>query len=175
MDRKQAETYYRKIAKTANSRLSALEKSDRAFWAYDMATLFTNRAYGKNRFKYSPAKMSDKGLETATKEIERFLSSASSTVRGSKAIDKKIVNTFREKHDFSISDEREFFNFLSSEEYKNLVGKNISSEFLIDFYDRSTEEGNSYDDILDALDRFRRNEISGVEDLFNEFGLSVLD
>lgn len=175
MSRTEAEKYYRKIAKTANSRLSALEKAGRAFWAYDMATLFTSRAYGKKRFRYSPAKMTDKSLARATKEIERFLYAESSTVRGSKAIDKKIISTFREKHDFAISNEREFFNFLSSEDYKNLVGKNISSEFLIDFYDRSTEEGKTIDEILEALDKFKRNEITGVEDLFNEFGLSVLD
>lgn len=167
---------YKKLARKANDRLRALEKADRDFWAYDKATLFTQRAYGTKRFKTSDRGMTEEGRKRAIEEIQNFLKSKSSTVRGSREIDKKIIKKFRtKKHGFTISNEREFFNFLSSENYRNLVNKNISSEMLIDFYDRATEDGVAYSDIEEALKDFREGEIEGVEDLFNEFGMSVFD
>ena len=174
--RGELEALYREMSRRANARLRRLEKADRAFWAYDKATIFTQRAYGSNRFP-TPRRIgseSDKGLIRVLEEVQTFLSSKSSTVSGSKSIDRKILNTFKRKG-VDIKDSKEFFNFLQSEQFKKLSNKKISSSFIIDYYTRSSNEGKTNDEIADELEKFRQGEIKGVDELFKRGGFSIFD
>ena len=174
--RGELEALYREMSRRANARLRRLEKADRAFWAYDKATIFTQRAYGSNRFPSlrRVGSESDKGLIRVLEEVQTFLSSKSSTVSGSKSIDRKILNTFKRKG-VDIKDSKEFFNFLQSEQFKKLSNKKISSSFIIDYYTRSSNEGKTNEEIVEELEKFRQGEIKGVDELFKRGGFSIFD
>lgn len=172
--RGELEALYKQMSRRANSRLRSLERADRAFWAYDKATLYTQRAYGKNRFPTSPGKMSDKGLIRVLEEAQAFLNSQTSTVRGSKAVDKKIVDTF-ERKGIKISDKKEFFNFLDSSQFRSLSNKKIDSDRLIEFYTRSKEKGDSNQEIEDLLEEFRQGKIDGIDELYEKQGFNFLE
>lgn len=168
---------YEKLARRANARLRRLEKAGRAFWAYDSATVYTQKAYGKNRFPQSPRNMSERAKRRNLREIQRFLGLQTSTVSGSKKVDDMIVDTFRSAdHGFQVIDRREFFNFLNSAVYKDIANHTMDSERLIEFYDRmSSEQGASLDYIKEALEEWQKSESEGVEDLYNKYGMSIFD
>lgn len=170
-------TEYEKMARRANARLRRLEKAGRAFWAYDSATVYTQKAYGKNRFPQSPRSMSERAQRRNLREIQKFLGLRTSTVSGSRSVENQIIDTFRSgKHDFEIVDRREFFNFLSSSIFKDISNRTMDSERLIEFYDRmSSEQGKSIDDIKDSLKEWKESESEGVEDLYNKYGMSIFD
>lgn len=172
--RGELEALYKNMARTANQRLARLEKADRAFWAYDKATLFTQRAYGRNRFLSNPSEMTDKGLIRVLEELRTFLGSQTSTVSGSKSVDRKIIKAF-EKKGIKIGDKKEFFNFLQSAQFKKLANKKLSSSVLIDYYVRSKEQGDSLEEIIDELEEFRTGEVKGADELFERKGMSILD
>ena len=172
--RGELEALYKNMARTANQRLARLEKADRAFWAYDKATLFTQRAYGTNRFKTSASNMTDKGLIRVLEEMRTFLGSKTSTVSGSKNVDRKILKKFREKK-VDIKDPKEFFQFLNSEQFRKLSGKKLSSSVLIDYYVRSSEQGDNLETIKDELEDFRTGKIEGADVLFERKGMTILD
>lgn len=168
---------YEKLARRANARLRRLEKAGRAFWAYDSATVYTQKAYGKNRFPQSPRNMSERAQRRNLREIQKFLGLRTSTVSGSRAVEKQIVDTFRSgKHNFQIADKRDFFNFLSSSVFKDISNRTMDSERLIEFYDRmSSEQGADLDTITDALEEWQKSASEGVEDLYNKYGMSIFD
>lgn len=170
-------TEYEKLARRANARLRRLENAGRAFWAYDSATVYTQKAYGKNRFPQSPRGMSERAQRRNLREIQKFLGLRTSTVSGSRSVENQIIDTFRSgKHDFEIVDRREFFNFLSSSIFKDISNRAMDSERLIEFYDRmSSEQGKSIDEIKDALKEWQESESEGVEDLYNKYGMSIFD
>lgn len=170
-------TEYEKLARRANARLRHLEKAGRNFWAYDSATVYTQKAYGKNRFPQSPRNMSESAQRRNLREIQKFLGLQTSTVTGSKKVEDKIVETFRgSSHNLQIVDRREFFNFLNSAVYKDIANRTMDSERLIEFYDRmGSEQGKSIDEIIDALKEWQESESEGVEDLYNKYGMSVFD
>lgn len=170
-------TEYEKLARRANARLRRLEKAGRAYWAYDSATVYTQKAYGKNRFPQSTRNMSERARRRNLREVQKFLGLRTSTVSGSRSVENQIVATFRsDKHKFQIDDKREFFNFLSSSIYKDIANRTVDSERLIEFYDRmSSEQGKDLDFITDALKEWQKSESEGVEDLYNKYGMSIFD
>lgn len=164
-----------RYARIANQRLRALEKAGRDYWAYDTATLYTQRAYGTNRFKTGKWKGNKEGLVHELEELQDFLTAESSTVSGSRRIEDRIVNTFSREHNIQIQNRREFFNFLSSATYKAIANNGISSGMIIDFYVRSREIGKTISDIEQALSDFRTNKVEGIRELYDRSGISVFD
>lgn len=170
--RGELDALYKEMARVANRRLYSLEKNERAFWAYDKATVHTQRAYGKNRFPGVYKGESDKGIIRELEYIQDFLQSKTSTITGSKSVENKILSTFERKGvDFSTVNQREFFNFLQSENFKRLSRKNIDSNRLIDYYTKMVENGKTTD-VEKELEKFRKNEIKGVDELYKRSGLS---
>lgn len=172
--RGELDALYKQMARRANQRLRSLEKADRAFWAYDKATLYTQRAYGKSRFPTTPGKMTDKGLVRSLEELQVFLNSQTSTVRGSRQVDKRIVDTFS-RRGIKIENKKEFFNFLDSSQFRSLSNKKIDSDRLIEFYTRSKEKGDSDEEITELLEDFRQGQIDGIDELFEKQGFSLLE
>ena len=160
------------MVKTANRRLSSLEKAERDFWAYDYATLYTQRVYGSNRFS-AKSDVSTERVIRDLEELQKFLNSKSSTVGGSKDIDNKILRTF-ERKGVKVKNPREFFNFLSSSTFKALSNRKVPSEFLIDYYSRASENGKSEEEIEEELEKYRRGEVDGFDELVEKEGYTLL-
>lgn len=179
----------KKLAKRANARLESLEKHGYTKNAYRIATRYTEETRGKKRF--SEAMLKKAGIEYLRDEIEalrEFLTSKSSTIKGNKEIEKERLEFFRRvrKVDkegkltgmgLEISDSEEFFKFLNSTEYKALANKMISSSVLMEFYD-SVKESNDdvkYEELLKALEEYRKGKVKSVDDLYEQFDLKFME
>ena len=167
-----------KLARRANSRLLRLEKkaikTDQKYigWAYKPATRYTQKTYGSNRFS-TRKKISDDPFEVIeeVEEIINFLNAKSSTPTGIRSIENQIIQTFRTKHHLTIKNPKEFLDFLASETFKDSK-KNLSSEQLQDFYDRTindTKKG--IQEIEKALENFNSGKIEDITELYKETGL----
>lgn len=179
----------KKLAKRANVRLANLEKHGYTKNAYRIAIRYTEETRGKKRF--SEAMLKKAGIEYLRDEIEalrEFLTSKSSTIKGNKEIEKERLEFFRgvRKVDkdgkltslgLEISDPEEFFKFLNSVEYKALANKMISSSVLMEFYD-SVKESNDdvkYEELLKALEEYRKGKVKSVDDLYEQFDLKFME
>lgn len=179
----------KKLAKRANARLLTLEKHGYTKNAYRIATRYTEETRGKKRFSESMLKKV--GIEYLRDEIEalrEFLTSKSSTIKGNKEIEKERLEFFRgvRKVDkegkltglgLEISDSEEFFKFLNSAEYKALANKMISSSVLMEFYDgvKESNENVKYEELLKALEEYRKGKVKSVDDLYEQFNLKFME
>lgn len=164
-----------RLARIANRRLRALEAAGRDYWAYDRAVNYTQRSRGSNR--YSQKKEwngSIEGLKQELEELISFLNSKTSTVSGSKSVENQIITKHKSKGRV-LSDPQAYFNFLQSDMYKKLANKYISSEKLQDYFDRRVEDGDTQEEIDNALQDFLNDEIHDVSELFEDAGYSLLD
>lgn len=163
-----------RYARIANERLRRLEKAGRDFWAYDIAVNYTQKAYGRNRFNQARQwKGSMEGIINEIEELSKFLNMETSTLRGQKAVDRRIAKTFKQKG-LKMSDPKAFFNFLNSAQYKNLANKGITSEQLQEFFDRSVDDQYELSEIYNAFEEFENSDMT-VEELFNRHGYTTLD
>ena len=163
-----------RYARIANERLRRLEKAGRAFWAYDVAVNYTQKAYGKNRFNQARRwKGSMEGIINEIEKLSQFLNMETSTLRGQRAVDKRIAKTFKQKG-LKMNDPKAFFNFLNSAQYKNLANKGITSEQLQEFFDRSVDDQYELSEIYNAFEEFENSDMT-VEELFNRHGYTTLD
>lgn len=162
-----------RLAKTANRRLRSLEKAGLDYYAYDVATLYTQSTRGRNRFSESRTALTDiKSLLNEISKLNTFLNSKSSTIRGQRSIQQNKINAFKNKG-YSMENPRELYNFFESEQFKNAKG--ITSDFLVDYFLRGREKGVDEQELYDALDRFNESETMGADELFNEVGLNILE
>lgn len=166
----------RHYAHIANQRLSALEKADMAVYAYDVATHYTRMTRGSKRFSESKKFSEDPTvLKREIDALTTFLSSRTSTISGQKAVNRQKMQSFERKFGASIDDKREFWNFLSSETFQALRrARRGDSDFYVEFYLRSKEKGLSSKQIDDLLEEYRKGEISGIDELFEEANLNFM-
>lgn len=176
----------RKLAKQANQRLVRLERttskvtgeSYASYGAAELAYEYTQKKYGGNRFKESLGTIGADDTARLREEITRlqsFLSSKSSRVKGQKDIEKLRIKTF-ESGQWGLTEEqkkqgatnrqlkfasnKEFYDFLNSNTFKELVGKGFDSEQLIELYDQALQkEKGDFEKVAnrfaEALDDFR--------------------
>lgn len=123
-----------KLAKRANTRLSTLEKSNYDFYAYDRAVGFTQTTYNKNRFTTSKKVLEDvEGIAWQVRELNRFLSAKSSTVRGQKQIELGRVEKFREMGvNVPQGKEKDFLRYLGTETIQEVFEVTGRSEDIVD-------------------------------------------
>lgn len=167
-----------RYARIANERLRALEKAGRAYWAYDVAVSYTQRSRGGTRFSQKKAWSGTKeGLLHEVEEMQSFLNMKTSTLTGSKAVEQRIVNTFQQSHGIDIDriGRSDFFNFLTFLNTKSSEYNMIPSEMAIDFYTRSRDGGVKHEDIVSALEEYKKGKIKNLKDLYGEFDLSVIE
>lgn len=121
------------LVKRANSALSRLEKAGITRWAYDRAVSYTESEFGMKRFTASKSKLPEiVDLQINIQEMSKFLSSKSSTIRGNKAIDLKIINAFRDKGiKIPKNEEAEFFDLISSDDFETLKKSYVDSGTII--------------------------------------------
>lgn len=167
-----------RYARIANARLRALEKVGRAYWAYDVAVSYTQRSRGRDRFNQKKTWSGTKeGLLHEVEELQSFLNMKTSTLTGSKAVEQRIVNTFQQRHGIDIDriGRSDFFNFLTFLNTKSSEYNMIPSEMAIDFYTRSRDDGVKHEDIVNALDEYKKGKIRNLKDLYGKFDLKVIE
>lgn len=154
-----------KLARRANSRLLRLEKKGLIGWAYKPAVRYTQKTYGSNRFSMRK-EISDDPFEVIeeVEEIINFLNAESSTVTGVRNIESRITETFRKKG-LDVKNPKDFFDFLSSETYKQSE-KNLSSEQIQEVFDRAVGEGKTTMEIKQALEDFNNKKINTIDELY---------
>lgn len=159
-----------KLARRANSRLLRLEKKGLVGWAYKPAVRYTQKAYGSNRFS-TRKEISDDPFEVIEEvdEIINFLNAESSTVTGVINIESRITETFRKKG-LDVKNPKDFFDFLSSETYKQSE-KNLSSEQIQELFDRAVGAGKTAMEIKQTLEDFNNKKINTIDELYEDVGL----
>ena len=155
-----------RLAQVANQRLRAIEKASSnisgqsytEYGAYEKAEEYLER-FGKRRFTAkdtttSKNKMSRSELQREVVELQGFLNSKTSTVRGYRAVERQRVRTFQGKG-IQFADTKEFYDFLNSGEFAGLR-KALSSDKIVEKYDEM-RESMSHDKIMKALEDYREN------------------
>ena len=155
-----------RLASVANQRLRAIEKarsnisgqSFTEYGAYEKAEEYLER-FGKRRFTAkdttnSKNKMSRSELQREVVELQGFLNSKTSTVRGYRAVERQRLRTFQGKG-IKLSDTKEFYDFLNSGEFAGLR-KALSSDKIVEKYDEMREVM-THDEVMKALSDYREN------------------
>lgn len=168
--------YRVKLAKRSNQRLVRLERSESPVTgkpyragAYDLAMEYLkssrDKTGGKLRFSESRNYTKEVDKETGKTaydmyrikrdilEMQTFLASKSSTVAGSREIEKKRIETFESQGiapDVAASDV--FYDFLNSNAYEYFTLNQFTSEEIIDIYNTYREAGMSAKKIQKAFD-----------------------
>ena len=155
-----------RLASVANQRLRAIEKASSnisgqaytEYGAYEKAEEYLER-FGKRRFTAkdtttSKNKMSRSELQREVVELQGFLNSKTSTVRGYRAVERQRLRTFQGKG-IKFADTKEFYDFLNSGEFAGLR-KALSSDKIVEKYDEM-RESMFHDEIMKALSEYREN------------------
>ena len=157
------------LAKKANRKLLALERAKRTDYMYPRIEEFTNnylerKPWRKPRFTTSKKKLSDiDTLEQQLREMNTFIKSESSTARGQKKLEKKMISSIEEKLGRKIDKKEEFLSFLKSG-YMDSAKKFLPSDTVADIVSESLDKGLSAKDIEKEFDDY----MSGLYS-FNEF------
>ena len=179
----------RQLAKVMNQRMKRLETNKSpitgesyTFGAYDLMTEYL-REHGtsgqKKRFKevLAPRDMDKKALQKEIRILQGFEELKSSQISGMHQIEKQRKETLTSdvkvdgqivRH--ALSEEtvsnKDFYDFLNSKTYSELVEK-IDSDKIVEMFDRTSTEGATKDDIVSALNDYikkaKRLSIKGVE------------
>lgn len=160
-----------RMVNQANARLRRLEAKGYDRYAYERAMLYLKQSGKGKRFKRkkpsSPAE-----ILSQVDALTRFLESKTSTVSGLEKVEAKAVAQFKARG-FELKNTKEFFNFLSSSIYSELLKKQYASGLLQEFYDKAQSQGYSDADIKALLEEYRRGE-TDVKTLSDLVGVSIL-
>jgi len=125
----------KEASRQANKQLKQLEKAGLTKFAYEVADHY-NKETGrpKNRFYTGGKFNNDKDIKVHIQNVTHFLNSKTATHEGYKQIAIDRLDRFREKGiDIPKGKEKEFYDFLSSEQFKNL-GKYADSNQIIETF-----------------------------------------
>ena len=166
----------KRLAKVANQRLRTIEeigKTDAYVYSQTMVYLIGE---GRMRFIESNKMTTLKEMKRELEELNAFLKAKTSTVGGIRKFERQTAEVFREKYGLQLKNPESFSKFLSSESFKHLTEDNIvSSEFLIEFYDRAVENGVSETDIYASLEEYEKGNINSWNDIYKDVGLDFFD
>lgn len=151
------------LVKRANSALARLEKAGITRWSYDRAISYTESEFGMRRFTASKNKLPEiVDLQINIQEMSKFLASKSSTIRGNKAIDLKIINAFRDKGiNIPKSEEAEFLDLISSDDFETLKKSYVDSGTIIaEMIDLTNDYKVSISDISSAFSKVVKGDVT---------------
>lgn len=160
-----------RMVNQANARLRRLEKKGYDRYAYERAMLYLKQSGKGTRFKRKKPSSPDEILSQVD-ALTRFLESKTSTVTGLEKVEAKAVAQF-ESRGFELKNKKEFFNFLSSSIYRELLQKHYASGLLQEFYDKAQSQNYSDAEIRELLEEYRRGE-TDVKTLSDLVGVSIL-
>lgn len=122
----------RRLSKVANQRLKTLEKSDNKKFAYKNAMEWLNEK-GRTRFYTGRKYKNTMEMREQLKVLTDFLNAKTSTLTGIKSIKNTRIETFEKKLGMAIKSEKDFFDFLSSSQFKNMSRYADSDQIVEDF------------------------------------------
>lgn len=175
---------HRQLAKVLNQRMVRLENTKSSitgeaytFGAYDLMQDYLDRQGKKGdklRFteSLSAGGMSKAELQKEIRKMQRFESFESSRVGGMKAIEARRAKSFTERSEEGQTpisaqtvSSKDFYDFLNSKTYEEL-SRMVSSDVLVEEYDRAAQRGVSREKIEAALQEYvekaRKVSIKGI-------------
>ena len=175
---------HRQLAKVLNQRMVRLENTKSpitgeayTFGAYDLMQDYLDRQGKKGdklRFteSLSAGGMSKAELQKEIRKMQRFESFESSRVGGMKAIEARRAKSFTERSEEGQTpisaqtvSSKDFYDFLNSKTYEEL-SRMVSSDVLVEEYDRAAQRGVSREKIEKALQEYvekaRKVSIKGI-------------
>lgn len=177
--------YRRTLAKRANQRLVRLERAESkvtgekyTFGAYDIAEQYLKGQWRTRFSETAKHKINNiNSLRAEINELERFLNSKSSTVKGIREIEQKRIETF-EKKGLHFASTKEFYDFLNSNEYDRLIASGFTSEQVIEVYDMSRQYMSDEDvleKIQEAITEFQsiQGDSATLKGLYSKMGLEL--
>lgn len=175
----------RQLAKVMNQRMVRLEQNKSpitgepyTFGAYDLMRDYLKKK-DRNRFSevLKPKDMSKRDLQKEIRELQGFEELKSSRISGMHQIEKLRKETLtsdvvvdgqivrRALSEETVSN-KDFYDFLNSKTYSELVEK-IDSDKIVETFDRASTEGATKDQIVSALNEYiksaKRLSIKGVK------------
>jgi hypothetical protein len=160
-----------RMVNQANARLRRLEAKGYDRYAYERAMLYLKQSGKGKRFKRKKPSSAAEILSQVD-ALTRFLEAKTSTVTGLEKVEAKAVAQF-ESRGFELKNKKEFFNFLSSSIYRELLQKHYASGLLQEFYDKAQSQNYSDAEIRELLEEYRRGE-TDVKTLSDLVGVSIL-
>ena len=178
---------HRQLAKVLNQRMVRLENTKSpitgeayTFGAYDLMTDYLEQQGKKGTDERGPrfteslsaGGMSKAELQKEIRKMQRFESFESSRVGGMKAIEARRVKSFTERSEEGQTpisaqtvSSKDFYDFLNSKTYEEL-SRMVSSDVLVEEYDRAAQRGVSREKIEKALQEYvekaRKVSIKGI-------------
>lgn len=159
-DRQFKEAQAKQWAKRAAQRLRELDKRNMYTYATESAQAYFKRANLKG-FTTSVRNMSDSQLNAYLAELEGFLDLETSRIGGARRATKAIIETLKSKGigtDRIAGHEKEFEQFLHSEQYRNLK-KFIDSDLLFEDIQDAFDDKIPLDIIMKSYERFLTDNI----------------
>lgn len=151
----------KEASRQANNQLKQLEKAGLTKFAYEVANHY-NETTGrdKNRFYTGGKFKKEKDIEIHIQNVSNFLHSKTATPQGYQQIAVDRLNAFREKGiDIPKGKEKEFYDFLSSEQFKNL-GKYADSNQVIETFVDARNAGVDAEMINKEFNEFMNSDLT---------------
>lgn len=200
MSLKELQTLRRTLAKRANQRLVRLERAKsevtgEAMNSYGAASFAYRylRKQGRKRFAETlTTKQTVSQLQSEIQELQDFLSAKSSTVGGQRDIERKRIAAFERgewgvqwkrkgvtQSPITFANNKEFFDFISSGTFKDLVKSGFTSEQLVELFEQGKirspkDEGIVAQRMQEALDQFRAKGNTSLKELRKTLGLTPI-
>lgn len=147
-----------KLAKRANTRLRALEKSGYKKNAYRYAQQASLRDE-KPRFKEGVKTLTPQQIRREYRLLKQFLNARTSTISGQKKIEAEREKFFQEiadklKLNLNFSEKSdEFFEFLNGKDYENII-KYLDSHQVVDTILEWEDNGADFEEMAEAFEEF---------------------
>ena len=141
------------IVSMANKRLKRLENAGINF---GVATRIKKELGRLGRVKFTATAQN---IESELAMLQDFLSAETSTLTGIRYAQTKTTETLRKKYGLGIENPKEFFDFLSSEQFR-VLKQQVDSNQLIEDIDSMLELGASLADIQEMYNEFLNTSIT---------------
>lgn len=189
----------RTLAKRANQRMVRLERArgitGEKFSEFGAITdayeYLRTQKKGSKRFQESAKAITDiNDLRREITILQGFLGRKTSLVSGIRQIENKRTQTFasgkwgtgykwtgQEKRQLLFSTTKEFYDFLNSQTFKDLISRGFTSEQVIEIYD-SAREKREHEEIMQELEKavreYKEKQNATLQDLIKRTGAKKL-
>lgn len=164
------------IAQASNKRLAELEKNDINQYAYELAKHYNEKLQkrDKNRYYRGLNFKNEEALNAHLEEMILFYNAKTSTVAGYQDSVVRRLDTFREKGvniPNNKESEKDFFDFMSSEEYKNYI-KNLDSEQVAKLYQEARNKGKTVEEINKKFQDYQDGRLKSIDQVQEKLGVA---
>lgn len=173
----------RAAAKATNQRMVRLERGESLvtgekldFGAIEITRRYLKETRGdREKLRFSES-LNQPNLETLNDikkeiaEMQRFLNSKSSTVKGMHDIERKRIATFEEAG-VTFASNKEFYDFFKSDTYKDYMATQAySSEHIVGIYQRAREVGKNgvpytHNELIQAMEEYKKESAEAHREL----------